>query len=161
MSVENNLKALGITLPAAPAAVAAYAPWIRVGNLVITSGQLPWDGDTLGFTGKLGDELNEEQGYQAARLCAINAIAQLKAAVGKLDLIRQIVRLEGNVHSAPGFRGHPQVLNGASDLFNQTFGDRGRHTRTALGINEMPLDAPVQLSVWAEVLTGAEDTQPP
>ena len=158
MSVENKLKQLGITLPMAPAAVAAYEPWIRFGNLVVTSGQLPWDGDTLGFAGKLGSELNEEQGYQAARLCAINAIAQLKAAVGELELIRRIVRLEGNVHSAPGFRGHPQVLNGASDLFNEAFGDRGRHTRTALGINEMPLDAPVQLSVWAEVFDASDNT---
>ena len=155
MTVESKLRELGITLPMAPAAVAAYEPWVRYGNMVVTSAQLPWDGDKLGFSGKLGDALNEDQGYQAARLCAINAIAQLKAAVSELELIRQIVRLEGNVHSAPGFRGHPQVLNGASDLFNEVFGDRGRHTRTALGINEMPLDAPVQLSVWAEVCVSA------
>jgi enamine deaminase RidA (YjgF/YER057c/UK114 family)/catechol 2,3-dioxygenase-like lactoylglutathione lyase family enzyme len=151
MQVESRLTELGIALPAPPAAVAAYSPWLRTGNLVVTSGQLPWRGGKLAYTGKLGDQLDESQGYEAARLCAINAIAQLKAAVGDLERIVRIVRLEGNVHSARGFRGHPQVLNGASDLFNEVFGERGRHTRTALGISEMPLDAPVQLSVWAEV----------
>ena len=151
MQVESRLKEMGIALPEAPAAVAAYLPWLRTGNLVVTSGQLPWQGDKLAYSGKLGDQLDERQGYQAARLCAINAIAQLKAAVGDLDRIARVIRLEGSVHSAPGFRGHPQVLNGASDLFNEVFGERGRHTRTALGINEMPLDSPIQLSVWAEV----------
>lgn len=151
MRIEDRLKELGITLPTPPAAVAAYAPWIRTGDQVITSGQLPWQDGKMAFTGKLGEAVDEDQGYQAARICAINAIAQLRAAVGDLERIRQIVRLEGNVHSAPGFRAHPQVLNGASDLMNEVFGSRGRHTRTALGINEMPLDAPVQLSVYATV----------
>ncbi len=148
---EDRLQALGIELPEAPAAVAAYLPWIRTGNLVMTSGQLPWRGGEMAYAGKLGGELSVDEGYQAARLCAINAIAQLRAATGDLSRVRQIVRLEGNVHSAPGFRGHPQVLNGASELMNEIFGERGRHTRTALGINEMPLDAAVQLSVFAEV----------
>ena len=151
MRVERRLNETGITLPEAPAAVGAYLPWLRTGNLIVTSGQLPWQGDKLAYVGRLGDELDERQGYEAARLCAINAIAQLKAAIGDIDRIARIVRLEGNVYSAPGFRGQPQVLNGASELFNEAFGERGRHTRTALGISEMPLDAPVQLSVWAEV----------
>jgi enamine deaminase RidA (YjgF/YER057c/UK114 family)/catechol 2,3-dioxygenase-like lactoylglutathione lyase family enzyme len=151
MTAQEKLDELGITLPAPPAAVAAYEPWVRTGNQVVTSGQLPWFGNQLAFTGKLGSDLTVEQGYQAARLCAINAIAQLKAATGDLERIRQIVRLEGNVQAAAGFQEHPQVLNGASDLMNEVFGDRGRHTRTALGINEMPLNAPVQLSVYAEV----------
>jgi enamine deaminase RidA (YjgF/YER057c/UK114 family) len=150
MTPEETLAELGITLPTPPAAVAAYVPWIRTGNLIMTSGQLPWkDGEML-YAGKLGANLSVEQGYEAARLCAINAMAQLKAAVGDLSNIRQIVRLEGNVHSAPGFQGQPQVLNGASDLFNKVLGERGRHTRTALGISEMPLNAAVQLSVFAE-----------
>ena len=151
MSAASQLEELGIILPGAPAAVAAYEPWVRTGNLVVTSGQLPWEGGRIAYCGKLGAELDEEQGYRAARLCAINAIAQLRDAVGDLERVRRIVRLEGNVHSAAGFRGHPQVLNGASELFNEVFGERGRHTRTALGTNEMPLDAAVQLSVWAEV----------
>lgn len=150
-SIEKRLHDLGIELPGAPKAVAAYISVIRTGNLVVTSGQLPWKDNQLAFTGKLGTDLTVEQGYEAARLCAINALAQLKLAVNDLDKVRQIVRVEGYVHCGPGFRGHPQVLNGASDLLNAVFGERGRHTRTALGINEMPLDSPVQLVVWAEV----------
>ena len=151
MTAEETLNELGIVLPPAPPAVAAYVPWVRTGSLVMTSGQLPWEDGTMKYAGKIGAELNEQQGYEAARLCAINAISQLKRATGDLEQIRQIVRIEGNVHAAPGFRSHPQVLNGASDLFNQVFGKRGRHTRTALGTNEMPLNAAVQISVFAEV----------
>jgi enamine deaminase RidA (YjgF/YER057c/UK114 family) len=149
--VESQLRRLGIELPPAPQPVGAYVAVIRTGNLVVTSGQLPWKGDKLLHTGKLGTELSVEQGYEAARQCAINALAQLRSAIGDLDTVRRIVRIEGYVHCGPGFRQHPQVLNGASDLFNQLFGEKGRHTRTALGIHEMPLDAPVQLVVWAEV----------
>ena len=151
MTPEEKLTELGIELPKAPAAVASYVPWIRTGHVVMTSGQLPWKDGNLAYTGKVGSDVSEEDGYQAARLCAINAMAQLKAAVGDLSRIAQIVRLEGNVHSAPGFQGHPQVLNGASDLFNEVFGDRKGHTRTALGIFEMPLNAPIQLSVFVEM----------
>ena len=149
MTPEERLSQLGITLPEPPGAVAAYVPWLQTGNLVVTSGQLPWQGGKIAYAGKLGVDLTDEQGYEAARLCAVNAIAQLKAAAGQLQRIRQIVRVEGNVHCGPGFRGHPQVLNGASELLVEVFGDRGRHTRTALGIHEMPLDAAIQLSVWA------------
>ena len=151
MTAEQKLNDLGIELPAAPAAVAAYVPWIRTGALVITSGQLPFEDGTLKFAGKVGADLNEEQGYEAARLCVVNALAQLKDATGDLERIRQIVRLEGNVHAAPGFTRHPQVLNGASELLNEVFGPRGRHTRSALGTNEMPLGAAVQISLFAEV----------
>ena len=148
---EERLAQLGITLPPAPAGVAAYVSWVRTGDLVVTSGQLPWHDGELAFTGKLGGEVSDENGYRAARFCAINALAQLKEAAGELSKVSRIVRVEGYVHSAPGFRGHPQVLNGASELFNEVFGERGQHTRLALGINEMPLDSPIQLSVWAEL----------
>jgi len=151
MTVEDRLRELGITLPPAPAGVGAYVPWVRAGNLVFTSGQLPWRDGKLTCTGKLGAGVSIEDGFQAARVCAINAIAQLKAAVGNLDLVMQIVRLEGYVHAGPGFHEHPKVLNGASELFNEVFGPRGRHARVALGINETPLDAAVQLAVVAEV----------
>ena len=104
----------------------------------------------------IGAELTDEGGYQVARNALINALAQLKEAVGDLDRVVKIIRLEGNTHSAPGHRGQPQVLNGASDLLLEVFGDRGRHTRTALGISEMPLDAAVQISLWAEVADGAD-----
>ena len=148
MTPEEKLTEMGIVLPEPPA---AYQPWVRVGGLVFTSGQLPFRDGEIAFVGKLGAEVSVEAGYQAARLCALNAVAQLKAATGNLAKIQQIVRLEGYVHCAPGFRAHPQVLNGASDLVAEVFGEKGRHTRLALGINEMPLDAVVQLSLIAEV----------
>jgi enamine deaminase RidA (YjgF/YER057c/UK114 family) len=151
MSVEAQLQRLGVTLPPAPAGVGAYMPWVRTGNLVFTSGQLPWRDGKLAHTGKLGAELTIEQGYDAARACAINAIAQLKAAVGDLEKVVQIVRIDGLVHSAPGFHDHPKVLNGASELFAEAFGERGRHARIAYGVNEMPLNAAVQIAVIAEV----------
>jgi len=151
MKVELRLKELGIEVPTAPGAVAAYVPWVRTGNLVFTSGQLPWRDGVLLHVGRLGAELTVEQGYAAARQCALNVIAQLKAATGDLDRVRRIVRVEGYVHCAPGFRGHPQVLNGASDLLNAAFGEAGVHARLAVGISDMPLDAAVQVMVTAEV----------
>jgi len=151
MSIEEKLRELDIDLPSAPPAVATYQAWVRTGNLIFTSGQLPWRDGAIAYAGKLGAELSEEDGYQAARQCALNAIAQLQAATGDLDKIQKIVRIEGYVHCADGFRGHPQVLNGASDLVAEIFGERGQHTRLALGINEMPLDAAVQLSMTAEI----------
>jgi enamine deaminase RidA (YjgF/YER057c/UK114 family) len=150
LMIAERLRELGITLPAAPAAVAAYRPWSRTGQLIITSGQLPWRDGVMAFTGRLGEELTTEQGYQAARLCALNAMAQLKDAVGDLEQISQIVRLEGYVHCSNGFREHPLVLNGASELFAQVFGIRDQHSRLALGIADMPLNAAVQLTVMAE-----------
>ncbi len=151
MSIEEKLRELDIDLPPAPPSVAAYQPWVRTGNLIFTSGQLPWRDGEIAYAGKLGSEISEEDGYQAARQCALNAISQLQAATGDLDKIQKIVRIEGYVHCAEGFRGHPQVLNGASDLVAEIFGERGQHTRLALGINEMPLNAAVQLAMTAEI----------
>jgi enamine deaminase RidA (YjgF/YER057c/UK114 family) len=151
MTAEQRLRELGIELPSPPAAVAAYRPWARTNNLIITSGQLPWLDGQMAYRGRLGESVNVEEGYQAARQCALNAIAQIKDAVGDLEQVVQIVRLEGYVHCASGFREHPNVLNGASHLFTQVFGDRDRHSRLALGIADMPLDAAVQLTVIAEV----------
>src|SRR5713101_5752859 len=144
-TVETRLQELGVKLPIAPQPVGAYVGVTRVGKLLVTSGQLPWVGEKLLHKGRVGGELTLEQGYEAARICALNALAQLRAELASLDHIKQIVRVEGYVHSAPGFRDHPKVLNGASDLLNKAFGEKGRHTRTALGIADMPLDAPVQL----------------
>jgi enamine deaminase RidA (YjgF/YER057c/UK114 family) len=151
MTAEQKLRELGIELPAPPAAVAAYRPWARTGNLVLTSGQLPWQNGRIAFAGRLGEAISMERGCQAARLCTLNAIAQIKDAVGDLERVTQIVRLEGFVHCAPGFRGHPEVLNGASDLIEAVFGQRNKHSRVALGIADMPLDAAVQLVLMAEV----------
>lgn len=149
--IEARLEELGHVLPQAPEAVGFYLPVLRTGNLVVTSGQLPFVGKEIVFAGKLGEKLHEDDGFNAARICALNALAQIKACLGDLDKVKRIVRVEGNVHSAPGFRGQPYVLNGASELLVDVFGDAGKHTRTALGISEMPLDAAVQISVWAEV----------
>src|ERR1700734_566850 len=128
-SPEERLRTLGIELPPAPGTVGAYAATVMTGNLLMTSGQLPWIAGDLKFKGKMGAELNIEQGYQAFRLSALNAIAQLKAALGSLDRVKQIVRLEGTMGCAPGFKDQPKVLDGASHIVNQVFGPRGRHTR--------------------------------
>ena len=149
--IEQKLESLGLQLPAAPAAVGSYVPVLQTGNLVVTSGQLPFVDQQLVSPGKLGADVSDEDGYHAARICALNALAQIKSCCGDLDRVRRIVRLEGNIHSAPGYQNQPVVLNGASELMVEVFGEAGRHTRTALGINEMPLNACVQLSVWAEV----------
>lgn len=150
-NIESKLQAIGLPLPPAPAAVGAYVPVVRTGYLVVTSGQLPFVGKEIAFAGKLGAELHEQDGWNAARLCAVNALAQIKACIGSLDKISRIVRVEGYVHSAPGFQNQPKVLNGASELFAELFGEAGKHTRIALGVSEMPLNAAVQLSVWVEV----------
>jgi|UniRef100_A0A7C4LJQ2 enamine deaminase RidA (YjgF/YER057c/UK114 family) len=150
-TVEQRLADAGHPLPSAPSPVASYVPVLRTGNLVITSGQLPTVGKEVMFTGKLGRELHEEQGQHAARLCALNALAQLKAAIGSLDYVTRIVRVEGYVQSADGFTKQSQVLNGASELLVEAFGERGKHTRIAVGVAELPMDAAVELAIWAEV----------
>jgi enamine deaminase RidA (YjgF/YER057c/UK114 family) len=152
MGVERRLAELGIQIPEAPRAVGSYVTWVRTGNLVTTSGQLPWSRGAMLWPGRLGEHVSTEDGYKAARQAGLNAIAQLKSATdGDLDRVRRIVRLEGYVHCAPGFRDHPRVLDGASDLMLEVFGEAGRHVRIALGIPDMPLDACIQISVWAEV----------
>jgi enamine deaminase RidA (YjgF/YER057c/UK114 family) len=148
--IQKQMAELGVRLPAAPPAVGAYAPVIRVGKLVVTSGQLPWQDGELLYKGKLGIDLTLEQGYTAARMCALNGLAQLEVELGDLNAVRQFLRIEGYVQSGPGFQDQPHVLNGASDLINAIFGPRGRHTRTAIAVSEMPLNAPVQLVLWAE-----------
>ena len=151
MTPEERLAELGLELPEAPPAVGAYVPWVRTGNLVVTSFQLPWRSGELAYTGKLGDELATEDGYAAARLCALNGIAQLEQAAGALERVRQFVRVEGHVGCSPDFTEIPAVLNGASELVNDVFGERGRHTRTALGHVVMPLGAAVMIGFWAEL----------
>lgn len=154
---DQRLAELGVVLPEPPPAVGAYLPWVVSRGTIVTSGQLPWRDGRIAYAGRLGAEFGEDEGYAAARQCAINALAQLRdAAGGELTRIRRIVRLEGFVHCAPGFRGHPRVLDGASDLINDVFGDRGRHVRVALGITEMPLDAAVQICVHAELADAAD-----
>lgn len=148
--IEARLGKLGYTLPQPPGVVGFYTPVLRVGSLVMTSGQLPFVGAELPFQGKVGEELHEDDGVNAARLCALNALAQIKDCLGGLEHVQRIVRVEGYVNSAPGFSNQPHIINGASELLIQLFGEHGRHTRIALGVAEMPMNAAVQLAVWAE-----------
>lgn len=144
--IEARLKELGITLPEAPAAVANYVPYVVTGKLVFVSGQLPFVNGTLAAVGRLGDGVTPEQGAEAARLCALNLIAQAKAAAGgDLDRIARVVKLGGFVASTDGFTGQPSVVNGASTLVAEVFGERGRHARFAVGVNVLPLGAAVEV----------------
>lgn len=149
-AIEARLEALGLQLPLAPAPIGSYIPVIRTGQLVITSGQLPLIGKQLAFEGKIGDALHEQDGWNAARLCAVNALAQIKACLGSLERVARVVRVEGYVNSAPGFHAQPQVINGASELLAELFGEIGKHTRIAVGVAELPLNAAVELAVWVE-----------
>lgn len=148
---EKRLKAMGITLPPVPDAVGAYKPWVQVGSMIYTSGQLPWSDGDLKYVGKMGADLDVEQGYQAFRLSALNAIALLKSAVGDLSRIKRIVRVEGSAHTTPDFTEQPTALNGASHLINEVFGDRGRHTRMIYSDPAMCLNCATLVVVWAEV----------
>lgn len=152
---EARLEQMGLRIPEAPKPLGAYAPWVITGSLIMTSGQFPWLGGTLAFTGRVGGDVSSDEGYEAFRLAALNAIAQLKVAAGSLSQIKQIVRVEGTMQVAPGFLDGPIALNGASDLINSVFGDRGRHSRMIYTNTEMPLDSPVLLVLFAELEAGA------
>jgi enamine deaminase RidA (YjgF/YER057c/UK114 family) len=149
---EQRLKDLGIALPPAPGVAGDYLPYIITGNLLMTSGQLPWINGELKFKGKIGAELDLEQGYQAFRLSALNAIAQVRKALdGNLDRVNRILRLEGTFGCAPGFTDHPKVLNGASHIVNEVFGPRGLHTRMVQANPEMALDCATLVVLIAEI----------
>jgi enamine deaminase RidA (YjgF/YER057c/UK114 family) len=143
--VEARLKSLGIALPAAPNPVANYVPSCLAGNLLFISGQISRGPDGAVTTGRLGADLTVDQGRAAARLAALNVLAQVKAAVGDLDRIAQVVRLTGFVAAAPDFTDHPQVVNGASDLMVEVLGDKGRHTRAAVGVSGLPMGCAVEV----------------
>ena len=151
MSARERLEALGLALPAPPQPAGAYTRAVRTGNLIFVSGQLPLADGEMAYSGKLGQDLNVEEGYQACRLCALNALSVLAAETGSLDGIRQIVRLTGFVCSSDGFRDQAAVVNGASDLMKAVLEDRGVHARLAVGVAELPLGAAVELEVIAEV----------
>ena len=148
--IEQKLESLGYPLGSPAAPVGAYVPAVRTGNLIVTSGQLPFVGGELKFVGKVGAEVSEADGQQAARLCVVNALTHIRMIVGHLDKISRVVRVEGFVQSAPGYTRQPIVLNGASELLLELFGEVGRHTRVAVGVSELPLNAAVELSLWVE-----------
>jgi enamine deaminase RidA (YjgF/YER057c/UK114 family) len=151
--IEDKLTALGHVLPVPPAPVGFYVPVLRTGNLVITSGQLPVAAGEVMFSGKVGHDLDIEAGQNAARLCVVNALAQVKACVGRLENIKRVVRVDGFVNSAPGFHSQPQVMNAASELLVTLFGEAGKHTRVAVGANELPLNSAVEIAITVEVET--------
>jgi len=148
VSPAERLAALGLTLPPVTVPVAAYVPAVRTGAYVYVSGQLPVADGKLPATGKVGDAVSAQDAAGLARTCALNALA---ASAGGLDAIRRIVKVVGFVASAPGFSGQPQVINGASELFIEVFGEAGRHARSAIGVAELPLGAPVEVELIAEV----------
>lgn len=151
MSAEDNLNALGLTLPEPPRPVAAYDPAVRSGNLLFISGQLPFVEGKLLKVGKVGTEFTLEEGIEAARTATLNALAIIKQSVGSLDKVTRVVRLGVHVASASGFTDQPRVANGASELLIAVYGEAGRHARLALGAAELPLGAPVEIELIVEV----------
>lgn len=150
MSWRARLTELGIELPETAAPLAAYVPAVRTGDLVYTSGQLPMQNGKLARTGKVGAEVSPEDGYALARICALNALAAVDALVG-LDSVTRVVKVVGFVASGPTFNGQPGVINGASELLGEIFGDAGAHARSAVGVSQLPLDAPVEVELILEV----------
>ena len=150
MNVHARLAELGVELPAVAKPRAAYVPAVRTGDLVYTSGQLPLAGGELVRTGKVGADVTPEDAKAAARICALNALAAVDALVG-LDAVTRVVKVVGFVASAPGFSGQPSVVNGASEFLGEVFGDAGVHARSAVGVAELPLDAPVEVELIVEV----------
>ena len=151
-TVEKKLADLGVKLPTPAAPIANYVPFVRTGRLLVISGQLCFDADgKLVAKGQLGGGVSIEDGAKAARACAINLLAQIKAALGDLDKIERVVRLGGFINSAAGFADGPKVMNGASDLMVAAYGDRGRHARTTVGVAALPLDAAVEVEGAFEV----------
>jgi enamine deaminase RidA (YjgF/YER057c/UK114 family) len=151
VSIETTLKSLGIELPAPPKPVACYVPAVLVGDLLYLSGMLPFRDGQVVITGKLGEGVTVERGAEAAGLALLNALAVVKHELGSLDRVQRIVRVVGHVASATGFVQQPAVINGASDLLVQIFGERGRHARVALGAAELPLHAAIELELLVQV----------
>ncbi len=151
MNIEEKLQQMGLELPEAPKPVAAYIPAKRAGDLVFVSGQIPLRDGQIAYRGKVGAERTQEEGYEAARLCALNALAAVKALVGSLGEI-EIVQVRGFVNCTPDFENHPEVINGASELLVELFGERGRHARAAVGVSALPRDVTVEVEMIVRVL---------
>ena len=150
-AIEEKLQEMGLALPEAPAPVAAYVPCVRTGNLIFVSGQIPRENGEIRFRGHVSDEVGVENGIEAARLCALNALAVVKNEIGDLGRVKRIVKLTGYVASSPGFRQQPKVIDGASLLLIELFGQKGQHARAAVGVNELPLGVSVELDFIVEV----------
>ncbi len=149
-AIQEKIAALGLTLPAVPAPVAAYVNCVRSGNLLFLSGGLPIDGDKK-VIGKVPTDVSIEEAQEGARMIILNRLAVIQDAIGSLDKVKQIVSLGGFVNSEPDFYGHPQVVNGASELLVEIFGDKGKHSRTALGAAALPLNVAVEINLIVEI----------
>jgi enamine deaminase RidA (YjgF/YER057c/UK114 family) len=151
-SIEKRLSGLAVTLPTPTSPIANYVPFVRSGNILVISGQICFGSDgTLVAKGQLGGSVSIEEGQKAARACAINLLAQLKAGLGDLDKVERVVRLGGFINSVAGFTDGPKVMNGASDLMVEVFGDKGRHARSTVGVSALPADAAVEVEGLFEV----------
>jgi enamine deaminase RidA (YjgF/YER057c/UK114 family) len=150
MNAEKRLTELGIILPEAPRPLAAYIPAVSSGNLLFVSGQICLVNGELSHKGRVGREISLEQGYQAARTATINSLAIVKAELGSLDRVTRVVKVVGYVASDPDFHDQPKVINGASELLAEVFGDQGRHARSAVGVSSLPLNTPVEIEVILE-----------
>jgi enamine deaminase RidA (YjgF/YER057c/UK114 family) len=150
-NIENKLNSLGIQLPETPKPLAAYLPAKQTGNLVFTAGQLPMVDGNLIATGLLGKDIEVEAAKAAAKICVINALSAVKGVIGDLDKIKQVVRVVGYVASMPDFTQQPAIVNGASELLLEVFGEAGRHARSAIGVAVLPLNAAVEIELTVEV----------
>ncbi len=148
--IEGKIKDLGIELPVPPTPAGSYIPVVKTGNLLFISGQIPMESGKVVFTGKVSDE-NLEVAQKSARMCAINIVAQIKREIGDLDKVTKIVRLSGFVNSYPEFTQHPKVINAASDLIFEIFGDKGKHSRIAVGVASLPLGSMTEIDAIIEV----------
>jgi enamine deaminase RidA (YjgF/YER057c/UK114 family) len=146
--IEEKLSALGIILPLPPHAAGSYVPVVVSGNLAFVAGQIPVEGNNVKFRGKV---VSINTGQQAARLCTINALAQLRSSLGSLDRVKRVIKLTGFVNCEPSFADHPKVVNGASDLLMQLFGKKGKHARVAVGVSSLPLDSAVEVDLIVEI----------
>ncbi len=150
--IDKRLSELGITIPTPAAPVANYVGWVRTGSLVFTAGQVPLKDGKFLYQGKVGKEVSVEEAIEAAKLCAINILGQVKAACdGDLDRVKRIVKLVGFVNGVPEFADHPKVVNGASDLMVAIFGDKGKHARSAVGAGSLPLNLSVEIEAVVEI----------
>lgn len=151
MTAEQTLESLGITLPTPPVPAGSYVPVVVSGNLAFVAGQIPVEAGQVKFKGKVGKDIQIEAGQQAARLCTINALAQLKASLGSLGRVKRIVKVTGFVNCEPAFADQSKVINGASNFLVQVFGDKGRHARVAVGVSSLPLESAVEVEFIAEI----------
>ncbi|MBR0662288.1 RidA family protein [Neoroseomonas oryzicola] len=149
--IDQRLADLGITLPTPAAPIANYVPFVVTGNLVVISGQIPLVDGKVAFTGKVTEDITPDRAKEAARACFVNLLAQLKAATGDLDRVKRVVRLGGFIAAPAAFTGHAAVMNGASDLAVEVFGDAGRHARTTIGVPSLPADAAVEVEGMFEI----------